>query len=59
MRLCAPHPQQVDVLISWFPFERPEAEISNVLRRYGDVKPGHFQKWPDMEGYSDISNGCF
>ena len=25
-------------------------EISNVLRRYGDVKPGHFQKWPDMEG---------
>ena len=50
MRLCAPHPQRVDVLISWFPFERPEAEISNVLRRYGDVKPGHFQKWPYMEG---------
>ena len=45
-----PSPQRVDVLISWFPFERPEAEISNVLMRYGDVKPGHYQKWPDLEG---------
>ena len=45
-----PPPQRVDVLISWFPFERPEAEISNALKRYGDVRPGRFQRWPDLEG---------
>ena len=45
-----PPPQRVDVLISWFPFERPEAEISNALKRYGDVRPGRYQRWPDLEG---------
>lgn len=45
-----PPPQRVDVLISWFPFERPDAEISNALKRYGDVRPGRYQRWPDLEG---------
>ena len=45
-----PPPQRVDVLISWFPFERPEAEIANALKRYGDVRPGRYQRWPDLEG---------
>ena len=45
-----PPPQRVDVLISWYPFERPEAELSNALKRYGDVRPGRYQRWPDLEG---------
>ena len=45
-----PPPQRVDVLISWFPFERPEEEIANALKRYGDVRPGRYQRWPDLEG---------
>ena len=47
--MCPP-PQWVDVLVSWFPFERPEVEISNALKRYGEVRPGCFQKWPDLGG---------
>ena len=45
-----PPPQRVDVLISWFPFERPEEEIANALKRYGEVRPGRYQRWPDLEG---------
>ena len=48
--VVCPPPQRVDVLVSWFPFERPEAEISNALKKYGEVKPGRYQKWPDLGG---------
>ena len=45
-----PPPQWVDVLVSWFPFERPEVEITDALSRYGKVRPDRFQKWPDLGG---------
>ena len=39
--VVCPPPQRVDVLVSWFP---------NALKKYGEVKPGRYQKWPDLGG---------
>ena len=37
-----PPPPWVDVLVSWFPFERPEKEIASILEKYGELKPARF-----------------
>lgn len=44
-----PPPPWLDVLVSWFPFERPEKEIASILEKYGEVKPARFQRWLGLQ----------
>ena len=49
VRWFAPPPPWIDVLVSWFPFKRPEKEIASILEKYGEVKSARFQRWLGLQ----------
>ena len=47
-------PPQVDVYVHYYPFEAPDADIRNLLSKFGQVKGLRYQSFP---GYAHVKTG--